>query len=81
MDLFHHRSSQVVKRYFLLNEWEWYFFIERDEIDRKRYFSKIPSHSFEWDGISQKLNLAHAWSPLRESRFIKMLYFEIANLL
>jgi hypothetical protein len=37
------------------------FLIERDKIDREWYFSKIPFRSFELDGISQKLNLAHAW--------------------
>ncbi len=46
---------------FLLNAWKWYFFIEREEIHLERYFFKILFHSFEWDGIIQKLNLAHAW--------------------
>ena len=27
-------------------------------------FFKIPFHSFEQDGISQKLNLTHDWSSL-----------------
>jgi hypothetical protein len=39
-----------------------YFFIEQDEIDRERDFSKIPFRSFELDRISQKLNLTHACS-------------------
>jgi hypothetical protein len=37
------------------------FFIEWDEIDWEQYFSKIPFHSFELEGIGQELNLAHAW--------------------
>jgi len=36
------------------------FFIEQDVIDREQYCFKIPFRSFELDGISQKLNLAHA---------------------
>ncbi len=55
IDLFHHRSGPVIERFFLLN---------RTRLTGNSYFSKIPSHSFEWDGISQKLNLAHACSLL-----------------
>ncbi len=42
-------------------------FHEQDEIDWERHFYKIPFHLFEQDGISQKLNLAHAclhWHPI-----------------
>ncbi len=41
------------------------FFIEWDKIDQEQYFLKILFGSFEQDGISQKLNLAHAWSPVQ----------------
>jgi hypothetical protein len=60
IDLFHNQSGPVIGQYFLLNEWERYFFIERDEIDREWYFFQFPFRSFEQDVISQKLNLAHA---------------------
>jgi hypothetical protein len=59
------QSGPVIKQYFLLNELEQCFFIERDKIDQEQYLKKIPFCSFEQDGISQKLNLAHAWSPVQ----------------
>jgi hypothetical protein len=36
--------------------------IELDKIDFEWYFLRILFHSFERDGIGQKLNLAHAGS-------------------
>ncbi len=51
IDLFHPRSSPVIKRYFLMNEWEQYFLIERDEIDQERYFLKSCSVHLNGTGL------------------------------
>jgi hypothetical protein len=48
-----------------LNELGRCFFIERDKVDQEQYLKKIPLCSFNWGGKSQKLNPAHAWSPVQ----------------